>query len=180
MVLLLRAEWVLQRTRIRRDAMKKRTLTVLVLLALGLASRAMGKTYKYSYPNACSEMWLAVKATLGDDKSYAQVKVDDTKMTADYQPKHEVHFDVSGVVLQRMNHVTLLTPKGGGCEMEVVSNWSGWGHEDQGDFKKRVDESLAVIKAAPAGEPAVAPAKSTEGAKPAGEDKTAKPADPAD
>jgi hypothetical protein len=38
--------------------------------------------------------------------------------------------------------------------MEVVSNWSGWGHEDQGDFKKRVDESLAKPKAAKPSEPA--------------------------
>ena len=31
-----------------------------------------------------------VKATLADAEHYAQVKPDDEKMTAEYQPKHEV------------------------------------------------------------------------------------------
>jgi beta-mannanase len=88
--------------------------------------------------------------------------VDDAKTTAEYQPKHSVHVDITGTVLQRMNHVTLV-PKGTGCEMEVVSNWSGWGHEDQGDFKKRVDETL--VKAKAPGEPAKPAAVA---AKPAG------------
>jgi hypothetical protein len=83
-------------------------------------------------------------------------KSDDTQMTASYQPKHSVHVDVSGVLLQRMNHVTLIT-KGEGCEMDVVSNFSGWGHEDQGDFKKRVDDALTKPKeAAEAAKPATA------------------------
>jgi hypothetical protein len=38
--------------------------------------------------------------------------------------------------------------------MDVVSNYSGWEHNDQGDFKKRVDESLAKSKAAKPPEPA--------------------------
>jgi hypothetical protein len=38
--------------------------------------------------------------------------------------------------------------------MDVVSNYSGWEHNDQGDFKKRVDEALAKLKAATAPEPA--------------------------
>jgi hypothetical protein len=38
--------------------------------------------------------------------------------------------------------------------MDVVSNYSGWEHNDQGDFKKRVDESLAKPKAAKPPEPA--------------------------
>lgn len=55
-----------------------------------------------------------------------------------------------------MNHVTLIT-KGEGCEMDVVSNFSGWGHEDQGDFKKRVDDALTKPKeAAEAVKPATA------------------------
>jgi hypothetical protein len=74
-------------------------------------------------------------------------------MTADYNPKHSVHFDVTGVILQRANHVTLI-PKDAGCEMHVVSNYSGWGHEDQGDFKKRVDEFPAKPKEARHSEPA--------------------------
>ena len=33
-------------------------------------------------------------------------------------------------------------------EMQVGSNYSGWEHNDKGDFKTRVDESLAKLKAA--------------------------------
>jgi hypothetical protein len=51
---------------------------------------------------------------------------------------------------------------------KIVSNYSGWGHEDQGDFKKRVDESMVKLKAAPPAEPT----------KPADESKPAKPAEP--
>jgi hypothetical protein len=103
-----------------------------------------------------------VKATLADQDHYAKVIINDEKMKADYQPKHTVHVDISGTLLQRMNHVTL-KPKGDGCEMDVVSNYSGWGHDDQSDFKKRVDE--AVAKGAPAAEPAK-PAATAEVAKP--------------
>ena len=42
-------------------------------------------------------------------------------------------------------------------EMQVVSNFSGWEHSDRGDFKKRVDESLAELKNATP--PESAPAK---------------------
>ena len=101
-------------------------------------------------------MWPAVKNTLANQENYAKVKANDGKLTADYQPKHSVHVDITGTLLQRMNHVTLVK-KDAGCEMQVVSNYSGWGHEDQGDFKKRVDESLAKLTgAAPA---AAEPAK---------------------
>jgi hypothetical protein len=145
----------------------KQTRMVVALLLVAVAVPGWAKTYKYSYANPCSEIWPAVKVTLSDAENYAQVKPDDEKMTADYQPKHSVHVDISGTVLQRMNHVTLVAiAKGAGCEMQVVSNWSGWGHEDQGDFKKRVDESMVKLKAAPPAEPT----------KPADE---GKPADPA-
>jgi hypothetical protein len=126
---------------------------LVVLMSLALALPAFGKTYKNSYTMSCNDLWGAVKDTLGNQDNYAQVKIDDEHLKADYQPKHSVHVDITGTVLQRMNHVTLVS-KGAGCEMEVVSNWSGWGHEDQGDFKKRVDGALAKPKAAKPSEPA--------------------------
>jgi hypothetical protein len=125
-----------------------RTKFVMVaLMSLAVAMPAFAKTYKNTYPVTCSRVWDAVKVTLGDTTRYKVEKSDDTQMTASYQPKHSVHVDVSGVLLQRMNHVTLIA-KGEGCEMDVVSNFSGWGHEDQGDFKKRVDEALIKPKEA--------------------------------
>ena len=47
--------------------------------------------------------------------------------------------------MQRTNKVTLL-PNGTGCEMQVVANYSGWEHNDQGDFKQRVDDALLKLQ----------------------------------
>jgi hypothetical protein len=81
-------------------------------------------------------------------------------MTASYHVKHNVHVTITGAVLQRTNHV-ILESNGTACEMKVVSNHSGLEHNDQADFKKRVDESLAKLKAATPSQPAKpeAPAK---------------------
>ncbi len=135
-------------------------LVMTALLSLAVALPAFAKTYKNTYPVACSQVWDAVKSALANPENYKVEKSDDTQMTASYQPKHSVHVDVSGVLLQRMNRVTLIS-KGAGCEMDVVSNFSGWGHQDQGDFKKRVDEFLVNPKAATPAE-AAKPAKADQ------------------
>src|SRR5271167_4574957 len=114
-------------------------------MSLALALPAFGKTYKSTYPVPCSELWGAVKDALSNPENYNVVESDDTKMTAYYNVKHSAHVNVSGAILQRTNHVTLV-PNGTGCEMQVVSNYSGWEHNDQGDFKTRVDQSLAKLK----------------------------------
>ena len=129
-------------------------------MSLALALPAFGKTYKSTYPVPCSELWGAVKDALSNPENYSVVESDDTKMTASYNVKHSAHVNVSGAILQRTNHVTLV-PNGTGCEMQVVSNYSGWEHNDRGDFKNRVDESLAKLTAATPSQPAKpeAPAK---------------------
>lgn len=141
--------------------MKTARLVFAVLMPVALALPALGETYKYAYPDPCNVMWNAVRDTLSHKDQYNVKKTDDAKMNADFQPKHDVHFDVSGVILQRENHVRL-APKGPGCEMDVVSNYSGWGHDDQGDFKKRVEASLAKIKSGTT----TAPEKPSEAAAP--------------
>ncbi len=133
----------------------RKTITLSVaLLSICLALPAFGKTYKNTYPVACTEIWPAVKTVLSDPDNYSVTGTDDAKMTADYDVKHSAHVNVSGALLQRKNHVTLL-PKGTGCEMQVVSNYSGWEHNDQGDFKRRVDEAMSNPKP-------VTPAKAAE------------------
>jgi len=113
---------------------------VVLLFALPL----LGKTYKSTYPIPCSELWPAVKTVLADAQHYEVKATDDAKMHADYEAKHEAHVTVTGVFTQRTNHVTLVA-KGTGCEMQV-SNFSGWEHDDRGDFKKRVDDALVKPK----------------------------------
>jgi hypothetical protein len=92
-------------------------------------------------------------ATLGNSQNYEVVENDDANMTAKYKVKHAAHVTITGAVLQRKNKVTLV-PKGPACEMQIVSNYSGFEHNDREDFKKRVDDSLAKLKAAKTSEPA--------------------------
>jgi hypothetical protein len=129
-------------------------------MSRALALPAFGKTYKNTYPVPCSGVWGAVKDTLSNAENYNVVESDDAKMTASCNVKHSAHVNASGAILQRTNRVTLVS-KGTECEMQVVSNYSGWEHNDRGDFKTRVDESLAKLTAATPAQPAKpeAPAK---------------------
>ena len=116
---------------------------VIAFVTLILALPALGGTHKDSFPQSCSELWTAVKDTISNPDHYTlQGTPDDAKMTASYNVKHAAHLSISGAVAQRTNVVTLV-PKGTGCEMQVESSFSGLAHDDAGDFKKRVDESLA-------------------------------------
>ena len=129
---------------------------VVALMSLAVAMPAFGagnKTYKTTYPIPCSEVWGAVKVALGNPDNYKDVQSDEDKMTADYNVKHSIHWSVIGAVNQGKNRVSLL-PTGTTCEMSVVSMYSGLSHNDQGDFKKRVDEALAKLKAATPSQPA--------------------------
>jgi hypothetical protein len=134
----------------------KSNMIVLSLVSLCLVLPAFAKTYKSTYPIPCSEVWPAVKDTLGNPENYAVTESDDAKMHASYEVKHSAHVNISGTMLQRTNHVTLM-PQGSACEMQVVSNYSGWEHNDKGDFKTRVDEALAKAKNSQPVEPAKAP-----------------------
>ena len=133
----------------------KRRLAFVALLSLALSLPAFGagdKTYKNTYPVPCSKLWDAVKLALSNPDNYKDVESDDAKMTANYNVKHSIHWSVIGAVNQGKNHVSL-APIGTTCEMSVVSMYSGLSHNDQGDFKKRVDEALAKLQAAKPTEP---------------------------
>jgi hypothetical protein len=133
----------------------KTRLAVVAMLAVALGLPAFGagnKTYKTTYPVPCSELWGAVKAALNNLDNYKDVQSDEDKMAADYNVKHSIHWSVIGAVNQGKNHVSL-APIGTTCEMDVVSMYSGLSHNDQGDFKKRVDEALAKLKNAPPSQP---------------------------
>ncbi len=137
------------------DLMKTK-LVFLALLSLALALPAFSvgsKTYKTTYPVPCSQVWGAVKVALANPDNYKDVQSDEDKMTAEYNVKHSLHWSITGAINQGKNSVTLL-PVGTTCEMSVVSMFSGLSHNDQGDFKKRVDESLAKLKNAPPSETA--------------------------
>jgi hypothetical protein len=136
--------------------MNIKKIGMLAWTSLFLALPAFAMTYKTNYPIPCNQVWVAVKDMLSVPENYTVVTSDDTQMNASYDVKHSAHVNVSATVLQRTNKVILVT-KGTGCEMQVVSNYSGWEHNDKGDFKKRVDESLAKINAAKPSEPTKPP-----------------------
>lgn len=129
-----------------------RLATVALLLCV-CALPVRGKAHKSTYSQACGDVWTAVKATLGNAENYTIKVSDETRMIATYSVKHSAHVTVTGTLRQRPNTVSL-NPQGSGCEMEVQSNYSGFEHNDSGDFVKRVNESLAKSKDAPAAEPA--------------------------
>lgn len=104
------------------------------------------KTHKVTYTNACGEVWSAVKDTLGNADNYTIKVADESRMTVSYSVKHSAHVTITGALRQRPNVVSL-SPQGTGCEMEVQSNYSGFEHNDSGDFNKRVNEALAKRKA---------------------------------
>lgn len=118
-----------------------------VCLLFGFALPLEGKTRKTSYPNACSEVWAAVKDTLGDEANYTIKIADETRMMASYAVKHSAHVTVTGALRQRPNTVSLKA-EGDGCAMSVQSSYSGFEHNDAGDFVKRVNEALGKKKAA--------------------------------
>lgn len=136
--------------------MKVRHAVVIgALLALALSRPAFAagdKTYKNTYPVPCIDLWRAVKVALGNPDNYKDVQSDDDKMAADYNVKHSIHWSIAGAINQGKNRVSL-APVGTGCEMSVVSMYSGLSHNDQGDFKKRVDAALAKLQAPKPAEP---------------------------
>jgi hypothetical protein len=133
--------------------MMRMRLVLVAMLSLALALPAFGKTSKNTYPVPCSELWGAVKDVLSNAENYNVEESNDTLMAATYKVKHAAHVTISGAVLQRANHVSLVS-KGTECEMQVKSNYSGFEHNDSGDFRKRVEESFAKLKGSKPAEPA--------------------------
>jgi hypothetical protein len=93
--------WQLRRDAVRRipsvkdifyqEAHALMKFLVITFMSLALALPAFGKTYKSTYPVACSELWGAVKDTLSIPENYTVVESDDTQMTASYNVKHSAH-----------------------------------------------------------------------------------------
>jgi hypothetical protein len=125
---------------------------VAALILLTIALPAFSGTHKNTYAVACSELWVAVKDTLGNSENYSIKIADDAGMKASYTVKHSAHVTITGALRQRANLVSLGS-KDDGCEMSVESNYSGFEHNDAGDFTKRVNESLAKMKGSTPSEP---------------------------
>jgi hypothetical protein len=127
--------------------------TLILLTATGIS---FAKVHKDTFPMQCSALWPAVRDTLRNSGKYGITSMDSNEMIATYT------MGIGSIGQKRTNSVAL-NANGDTCEMVVTSGYSGWNNNDAGDFKKRVDDSLTKLKAAP---PAAAPAKQDDASKP--------------
>lgn len=129
----------------------KRVFFVVPLLAVALPGLAA--THKDMYNVPCSELWPALKDTLRNSGKYGIIGIDNQEMTASYNIG-------GGLGGKRINSAVLNSKDNGkNCEMQVQTAYSGLIHNDAGDLKKRVDESLAKLKAEGSAEKPATPAE---------------------
>jgi len=114
---------------------------VVALMLLAIAIPVFGKTHSDLFPVACSELWPAVKDTLRNLGKYGIIGIDNNEMTASYNIG-------GGLAGKRINSVVLNSKGASSCELQTQTAYSGLGHNDAGDFKKRIEESLAKLKGA--------------------------------
>jgi len=134
-----------------------RRFAVVTLMLLIAAGPSFAKTHKDMYSVSCAVLWPVVKDTLRNSGKYGIVGIDNTEMTAS--------FVIGGTLGGKRINSVVLNAKGDACEMQVQTAYSGFVHNDEGDFKKRVDEFLAKQQ------PPAPPAQPSPPAKPEGDKK---------
>ncbi len=113
---------------------------VILSLLVVLSGSALAKTHRDMFNVPCSVLWPAVKDTLRNSGKYGIIGIDNTEMTASYK--------IGGFVGgERLNALVLNSKGESACEMQVQTMYSGLIHNDEGDLKKRVEESLAKLEA---------------------------------
>ncbi len=88
-------------------------------------------------PLPCSELWPAVKATLGNGKNYIVEAMDSEEMKA--------NFVVKGALYPQMNLVQLKDKKKG-CDLELRIGFTG--ADDEAAFRSRVRRAFKKMTAA--------------------------------
>ena len=119
----------------------KRFVVVAALLSL-VAVPSFCKTHKETCPVSCSVPWPAVKDVLRNFGKYGTQSIDYTEMTASYM--------IGGTLGGKRVNSVVLNAQGDSCQMQIQTAYSGFGNDDEGDFKKRVDKSRAKLQAQPA------------------------------
>ena len=114
-----------------------------LVLLLSFAVPTFASTHKDVFNVSCNELWRAVKDTLRNSGKYGIIAIDNTEMTASY--------NMGGNLMAKRTNSAVLNSKdnGASCELQIQTAYSGLGTNDAGDFKKRVDESLAKLKSQP-------------------------------
>lgn len=113
-----------------------------VMLLLVIAGPGVAKTHKELFMNVpCSVLWPAVKDTLRNSGKYGIIGIDNAEMTASY--------NMGGNLTGKRINSIVLTSNENSCEMQIQTAFSGLVNNDAGDMRKRVQESLDKLKAAP-------------------------------
>lgn len=134
-------------------------LLIAAILLSSLTIPAFGKTHKDVFDVPCTTLWPAVKDTLRNSGKYGIIGIDSQEMTASY--------NIGGSLGGKRINSLVLNAQGEKCELQVQTAYSGLIHDDAGDFKKRVEESLAKLKVATPAAQSAESAKPAEPAKPA-------------
>lgn len=111
-------------------------LVVTVPTLAGFGPVAYAKTHRDAYPVSCDVLWPAVKDAMKNSGKYGIVGIDNSEMTVSYI----IGGSLGG---KRLNSVVLNRQSDNACEMQTQTAFSGLAHNDAGDFKKRVEHSLA-------------------------------------
>jgi hypothetical protein len=122
---------------------KRYACCLLVLIAiLGVLPIANAKTHKDNYSVSCDVLWPAVKDAVRNSGKYGILGIDNNEMSISY---------VIGGTLggKRINSVVLNRNGEKACEMQTQTAYSGLIHNDAGDFRQRVDASLAKLASTP-------------------------------
>jgi len=118
---------------------------IAILLAI-VTLPVFAKTHKENYTVPCTTLWPAVKDTLRNSGKYGIISIVNEELTASY--------NIGGNLTGKRINTVLLNTIATGCEMQIQTAFSGLVNNDAADFKKRVDESLAKLKAAADAAPA--------------------------
>jgi len=136
------------------------TVALAATMLAGSAVPSFAKTHKEDYSVSCTTLWKAVKDALRNSGKYGILGIDNEEMTAS--------FVIGGSLGGKRINSVVLNGKGDTCELQVQTAFSGLAHNDEGDFKKRVDDSLAKLQAAPATAPTASPARTEDTTKDTG------------
>jgi len=114
-----------------------------MILLWAVCSPVFAKTHNDMFDVSCTTLWPAVKDALRNSGYYGIIGIDNTEMTASY--------NIGGALGGKRINSLVLNPKGEKCEMQVQTAYSGLIHNDEGDLKKRVNESLVKLQVANSG-----------------------------
>jgi hypothetical protein len=111
---------------------------ITLFLALASAAPALAKPVDI-YPVTCSDLWSALKDTLGDERNYGVISEDDVAQRA--------WFLVVGA-RGHYTQVVALKTRNGGCRANAIVLELGPDNGDWRQFQHRLRRSVAKLQAA--------------------------------